>query len=173
MRVSDRTALPLLFLDIDGPLLPIGGDPRPRPPIPDPEWHFAGLKRAAGLALSALPCVLVWATAWEEEANTEIATRIGLPPLPRVAWSRSTDERQYREDRRIGLHWKTRNLVDWAAGRPFAWIDDEITDADRHWVSANHPGHALLHLVDAVRGLDDADLVAIGDWLRTVWNQQP
>lgn len=61
--VSDRVHQPpTAFLDIDGPLLPIGEEPRPRPSAPDPEWHFARLKRTAGLRLSALPCVLVWAT---------------------------------------------------------------------------------------------------------------
>lgn len=32
------------------------------------------------------------------------------------------------------IDWKTRALVDWAAGRPFSWVDDEITDTDRRWV---------------------------------------
>jgi hypothetical protein len=42
--------------------------------------------------------------------------------------------------------------VTWAAGRPFAWVDDEITDADRDWVSAHHGGRALLHRVESFRG---------------------
>ena len=39
-------------------------------------------------------------------------------------------------DERIGLHYKTRALIEWAAERPFAWVDDEITDVDREWVRA-------------------------------------
>jgi hypothetical protein len=31
--------------------------------------------------------------------------------------------------------------------RPFAWVDDEMTDADLDWVLAHHPGRALLHHV--------------------------
>lgn len=47
-----------------------------------------------------------------------------------------------------GLHWKTRPLVAWAAGRPFVWLDDEITPTDAAWVAAHHPAPALLHRVD-------------------------
>ncbi|MET3985566.1 hypothetical protein ABIC27_003444 [Streptomyces sp. PvR034] len=70
-------------------------------------------------------------------------------------------------DERFGLHWKTRGLVSRAAGGPFIWVDDEITDADRTWVSAHHPGPALLHRVDPRRGLADADYAALADWLAT------
>ena len=52
------------------------------------------------------------------------------------------------QDERLGLHWKTRALVRWAAGRAFAWADDEITSTDRDWVAANHPGQALVHRTD-------------------------
>ena len=168
VQVRDNAGLPVLFLDIDGPLLPFGGDPRPRPATPDPEWHFARLKRDAGRRLAGLPCVLVWATAWAEEANTEVAPRLGLPALPRVAWTIRGEEDQRRIDQGVGLHWKTRTLVTWAAGRPFVWIDDELTDTDREWVGEHHGDHALLHHVEADRGLDDADLDVVADWLRAV-----
>ena len=54
----------------------------------------------------------------------------------------------------------------WAAGRPFAWVDDEITDADRDWVSARHPGLALLRSIDASRGLTEKDFETLDAWLR-------
>ena len=60
-----------------------------------------------------------------DDANEVIAPLIGLPHLPMVMWPESAEH----EER--GLHWKTRGLVEWAAGRPFVWIDDEITDFDR------------------------------------------
>ncbi|MDH6214205.1 hypothetical protein M2283_001488 [Streptomyces pseudovenezuelae] len=53
-----------------------------------------------------------------------------------------------------------------AAGRPFVWVDDEITDLDRAWVSTHHRGHALLHRVDSTVGLTDTDLAAVDGWLR-------
>ncbi|MFF3570533.1 hypothetical protein [Nocardia jiangxiensis] len=64
-----------------------------------------------------------------------------------------------------GLHWKTRTLVDLAAGRPFIWIDDEIRDHDEIWVRGNHPGRALLHRVDGISGLLDTDFTALAEWL--------
>jgi hypothetical protein len=100
---------------------------------------LARLTFGVGHRLAALSCELVWATTWEDEANAEIAPRIGLPRLPVVSWPESTLQHE-REDQWFGLCWKTRTLVNWAGGRPFAWVDDEITDADREWVSATMYG---------------------------------
>ena len=156
---------PILFLDVDGPLLPFGGDPQFEPRAGAPDTHLARLDPAVGPRLTALPCELVWATAWEDDANAEIAPRIGLPQLLVVNWPDSSDERE-REDEWFGLHWKTRHLVRWAAGRPFIWVDDEITDADHAWVSTNHPSPALLHRVESSRGLTNEDFTILSRWLR-------
>jgi hypothetical protein len=43
--------------------------------------------------------------------------------------------------------------VRWAAGRPFVWLDDEIEDVGRRWVSDHHSGRALLYRVDPYVGL--------------------
>jgi hypothetical protein len=115
----------------------------------------------------ALPCDLVWATTWMADANACIAPRIGLPQLAMVVWPEPSDEDERAE--RAGLHWKTRALIGWAAGRAFAWVDDEITDTDRAWVSAHHPGQALLHRVDPRRGLTDPDYVALNEWLHQIY----
>lgn len=64
-----------------------------------------------------------------------------------------------------GLHWKTRPLVEWADGRAFLWVDDEISAMDRVWVAAQHPGPSLLHRVDPTKGLADADFSALAAWL--------
>ncbi|WP_230466290.1 hypothetical protein [[Actinomadura] parvosata] len=58
--------------------------------------------------------------------------------------------------------------MSWAGGRPFAWVDDEITDADREWVSAHHGGPALLHHVKSYRGLTGADFAILDHWLRAL-----
>ncbi|MFK8850894.1 hypothetical protein [Streptomyces sp. Ac-502] len=167
--------LPLLFLDVDGPLIPFGASPQQLPggyPTYGPgrrQPRGAGsnplisrIDPAHGPRLSALPCALVWATTWMSDANDCVAPWLGLPELPVVSWPEPSDE-----DGAGRVHWKTRVLVDWAAGRPFAWVDDEITDADRTFVAAHHPGRALLHHVDARRGLVEADFATLGQWLRT------
>lgn len=116
--------------------------------------------------LAALPCDLVWATTWEDMANVEISPRLGLPRLPVVTWPEASPEHE-REDQWFGLCWKTRTLVGWANGRPFAWVDDEITRADHDWVAEHHHGRALLHPVVASRGLTNADITTLNEWLRS------
>lgn len=162
--------LPLLFLDVDGPLIPFGATSVELPNgYPTYQAHHVQsgiaanplldrLDPALGPRLAVLACELVWATTWMDEANECVAPRLGLPQLPVVEWP--------EEDEKVRLHWKTRALVDWAAGRSFIWVDDEIADADRAWVAAHHPGRALLHRVDPRQGLTDSDFAALATWLR-------
>ncbi|MEU4064463.1 hypothetical protein AB0F25_18945 [Streptomyces wedmorensis] len=157
---------PLLFLDVDGPLIPFGAREGADPEYPtyppalpvSVSPLLARLDPAQGPRLAALPYELVWATTWEADANAWVAPRLGLPALPLVRWPDGPG--------RPGLHWKTPALVAWAAGRPFAWVDDEIGAADRAWVAAHHAGAALLHRVDARRGLGDDDYAALAAWVR-------
>jgi hypothetical protein len=165
--------LPLLFLDVDGPLIPFGATRQQLPggyPTYRTEHHVPGTTTnplitranpALGPRLTALSCELVWATTWMADANECLAPWLGLPELPVVIWPEPSDE-----DGRDGLHWKTRDLFRWAAGRPFARVDDEITDTDRSWSEAHHPGQALLHRVDPRYGITDEDFAALDHWLR-------
>ena len=57
-------------------------------------------------------------------------------------------------------------LTQCAAGRPFVWIDDEITDADRWLIAARHPQPTLLHRVGPYQGLTATDLAVVRQWLR-------
>ncbi|WP_329041284.1 hypothetical protein OHT61_24860 [Streptomyces sp. NBC_00178] len=175
---------PALLVDVDGPLNPYAAKPQRRPAgyethrFTTPRWEAAERHRLIqwgtpdrpvkplrvwlnpghGPALRALPFDLVWATTWEEEADAFVAPVLGLPELPHIAWA---SPRPRAAD---GVFWKTPQIVAWAQGRPFAWIDDEITEADRHWVGEHHSGPALLHRVDPRRGLVPADFAALSAW---------
>jgi hypothetical protein len=115
-----------------------------------------------GRALAALPFDLVWATTWEQEANDFVAPLLGLPTLPFIAW---TDPRPEPTD---GVFWKTPQIVEWVNGRPFAWVDDEITNADNDWVRSHHAGSALLHRVDPRSGLTADDFTQLAHWAQTL-----
>jgi hypothetical protein len=93
-----------------------------------------------------------------DDANDVLSPRLGLPRLPLLDWS-DDDEPP------LGVHWKTPSLVRWAAGRPFAWLDDEIFDADRRWIADHHTGPALAHRVDPRSGLTGADFEVVRRWL--------
>ncbi|KJS54724.1 hypothetical protein VM98_17575 [Streptomyces rubellomurinus subsp. indigoferus] len=164
--------VPLLFLDVDGPLIPFGGPPPgghrtyPGPGSgPDGNPLLARVDPALGPRLLGLPCTLVWATTWLEDANDCLSPRLSLPRLPVVDWPVADEDGPEHPGDPHGLHWKTRPLLAWAGGRPFVWVDDEITPADRRWVDAHSPARALLHRVDPQRGLGEADFTAIETWL--------
>ncbi len=154
---------------MDGPLIPFGGTREQYPdgyPTYVPQAVggnplLARVDPALGAKLLALPCDLVWAATWESEANECLAPLLGLPQLPVVTWPEPSDDPEP-----AGLHWKTRTLLDWAAGRPFVWLDDEITGADRTWAEVHHPARAFLHRVDNRHGPTATDFAALDTWLR-------
>ncbi|MDR3081417.1 MAG: hypothetical protein LBV60_10920 [Streptomyces sp.] len=172
---SPLSPLPLLYLDVDGPLIPFGG-----PAGSHPEylagWRIREVLGAAGpghpllarldprcgARIAALPCRPVWATTWGHEANVCVAPLLGLPPLPVL------EEPEGPEDAAPlppGVHWKTPLLVAHAGGGAFAWVDDEIGPADREWVAAHHDGPALLLRVDPRAGLAEGDFEVLEEWL--------
>jgi hypothetical protein len=70
---------------------------------------------------------LVWATTWKDLANVHIGPRIGLPELPWIEWSDPyPTQRTYPGNIMI----KTMEVIKYADGRPFAWLDDDLTSYD-------------------------------------------
>ncbi|OII64157.1 hypothetical protein BJP40_21415 [Streptomyces sp. CC53] len=162
---------PLLLLDVDGPLNPYAAQAQRRPAgygthRMRPEGWSAGrplrvwLSPEHGTELRALAEAyeLVWATTWKGEANTWIGPRLGLPELPFVDWPTMHGRAP------AGTFWKTQYLLEYAAGRPFAWVDDDITSYDREYVEQRHLAGALLMYVDPRRGLVRQDFDALHAW---------
>jgi hypothetical protein len=167
---------PLLLLDVDGPLNPYAAKPTRRPPgyrtyrMRPGGWDDPKLKPLRvwlnpdhGPRLLALPYDLVWATTWRGDANIWIGPALGLPELPFIDWP---DTSAAPEE----LHWKTQAAVDWAGGRAFAFVDDELSDADRDYVAAHHAGPALLLTIDPGIGLLPEDFARLTEWARQSTN---
>jgi hypothetical protein len=178
-------AKPILFLDVDGPLNPYAapvedhppgyGTHRMRPaswaqdypPVPLPGGGErtptlrVWLNPAHGEALLRLPVELVWATTWEHEANEWIGPHLGLPELAVVEWT-TQDVIAEPDD---GTFWKTHRVAAYAAGRPFAWFDDQIEPADVDWCAARYPAPTLLLPIDPALGLRDGDFDAVARWV--------
>lgn len=171
--MSTPPSRPALLIDVDGPLNPYAANPNRRPDgyqthrMRPSGWDHprqkplrVWLNPTHGAALQQLPYELVWCTTWAAEANEWIAPHIGLPSLPVVPWEADA-ARAHQPD---GTFWKTQHVVRWAAGHPFAWIDDDFTDADRAYVATHHNGPALLHHVSPRVGLLQSDFEALAAW---------
>ncbi|MBT2444859.1 hypothetical protein J7E93_33145 [Streptomyces sp. ISL-36] len=162
---------PLLLIDVDGPLNPYAARPERRPEgYTTHRMRPAGwcetkplrvwLNPAHGEELLALAewYELVWATTWEGEANAWIGPHLGIPELPFVDWP------QMHGKAPRGTFWKTQYILEYAAGRPFAWVDDDITSYDHEYVDQRHLAAALLLHVDPRIGLIRPDFDALAEW---------
>lgn len=160
---------PLLLLDVDGPLNPFAAKAHQRPEgylthrMMPTSWTGrtplrVWLNPLHGRDLLALPYALVWCTTWEDDSNTLIAPEVGLPELPVIHWD------EPGAPRADGIHWKTREVAAYAAGRPFAWVDDEHGPADTAYIAEHHQSPHLLHHVDPRVGLRAEDFTTLQAW---------
>jgi RNA polymerase subunit RPABC4/transcription elongation factor Spt4 len=111
----------LLIVDVDGVLNPDTQRDNPEPPwitfVAEWSGYVVALNPEHGKELLAIAertgCELVWGTTWEEHANDEVASRLGLPVLPVVHVTTPPE----------GLDnwviWKSGHIAKYAAGRPF------------------------------------------------------
>jgi hypothetical protein len=163
---------PILFLDVDGVLncqhvehhpvltaLPrLPADPRRQQDLmeeygaEDPA-EFDGMtrERAAHVPVGTrerLAKILpffepVWATFWFSDAHPVLEAHLGLPeePWPYLAF--------------LG-DWKLPAIIEYAAGRPWAWVDDDATFEQRRNPDVVIPANALIVQPHVFIGLTDA-----------------
>lgn len=166
---------PLLFLDVDGPVNVFKGYPHSQMRGEAVCCAFTGFqptvlhldaRHPAILAELAEVFRIVWATAWEHAANEVVSPLVGLPvDTPVVEWG--DDKFTGRAGPQHGrVHWKTVRLAEYAAGRPFMWLDDECDADDQDWFDENGiAGYAVTvdpHIGITSRLLDWVLLYAAG-----------
>jgi hypothetical protein len=162
-RVSEK---PLLLIDVDGPLNPYAASGRTNQKNGYQRYridqYVVYLKKSHGQALLDLADVfdLAWCTTWEHQANTDIGPKIGLPNLPVIEFYDLLPDRPPVG----GLHWKMAGIRAYADGRPFAWVDDEIGDADKLYLADMHEAPFLLQKIDPATGLADRDFEELREW---------
>jgi hypothetical protein len=164
---------PLVLLDVDGPLNPYAAKSTRRPlgydtyRLAPQGWSErrplrVWLKSTHGdllLALAELTdAELVWCTTWNDEANTLIGPKIGLPELPTIVV-----DAHHR-------HWKFPAVLEYAgATRPLLWFDDDFRlfpEAVRWFHRRRHvDARTKLFYVRPERGLTYEDVDAARRWL--------
>lgn len=179
----------LLLLDVDGPLNPYAAPRFGRAGYVryaenrTGEWgrrgflrrHRVRLHPGHGALLLALAertgLSLVWATAWEHDANERVGPAIGLGRLPVIEFP-SCDASHDPDGRlrwRADGGWKWPAVAAYADGRPLAWLDDEHRSVEYSAArSAFHRDRAgcptLLCHVDPRRGLLAGHVAEVRDW---------
>lgn len=69
---------------------------------------------------------LTWATTWEGAANKYLSPLMGLPTdLPYISFE------DLRPKLSSNLYAKTPSVIEWSAGEPFLWLDDQVGRADQ------------------------------------------
>lgn len=122
---------PLLFVDVDGVISLWGFPSDERPPG---VWcnvggtaHFLSTEAARHLLDLHEIYELVWCTGWEENADAELPHALGVPRgLAHVRLERTAG-------RATRAHWKLDAIEEHAAGRPLAWIDDDLDAECEDW----------------------------------------
>jgi len=145
---------PLLLLDIDGVLNPLGVREAPG----FMPYHLGGMRVLLssnhGRWLASLGNLfdLTWATSWERDADL-VAERIGLPGgLPVITFMDQTE-------------WtvKLPDVVRYAGDRALAWVDDQLGPDVHAWAESRH-SPTLLVQTDSRVGLTAEDVERLRVW---------
>lgn len=158
---------PLVLLDVDGVLNPARSTAsgyRRRWVFPYGVAHRLLLNPRHGQVLielaEATGAELVWASYWQDRANTWIAPRVGLPSLRYVPIS----TRWRRRARPSPGPWKARHVAAWIGQTPFVWLEDDpnVTDC---LANERDLGQHLVVKVDPAVGLTQHHVEQARAWL--------
>ena len=108
---------------------------------------------------------LVWASYWRKRANTWIAPRIGLPPLPFVPIPTPRPSRWSTPGR-----WKAEQVAAWIGRAPFVWLEDD-PNIPGHLARQPGLGQHLVVSVDPAVGLTRDHVERARIWLKTLHSQ--
>jgi HAD domain in Swiss Army Knife RNA repair proteins len=150
-RVANTMTItkPLLLLDVDGVLCPIGPGPgdRMRTLVVDEYCVIFSEKLPARLSSLSERFALVWATSWEHAANQHLAPALGLSELPVISFAGLSA--------RPGRTWKLRAVRRFIGEHPIAWVDDDL-GRDAHAWAEKRPQLTLLIDINPSWGLAEA-----------------
>lgn len=139
---------PLLLLDVDGVLCPIGD--RSETLVSIGASHLRYEEETPQRLRSLVDhFVLVWATSWEEEANEVVGPALGLPLLPVVRFG--------HWDPPQGVTWKLPAIQQYVGERACAWVDDDIGRDAHAWARARGIPTRFLE-IRGDRGLSQDDV---------------
>jgi len=165
---------PILAVDVDGVLNRMSrtalepGERLAQVTVPQGTFPIR-YRPAMGVKLALLAtetgAELTWCTTWEQLANTHISPLLGFPELPWVPMAPGRVGLRFGDDRPVG-EIKARALAVYAAGRPWAWFDDDAEPFDLTAARPWSPG-SLFRVDDRV-GLTDEHLAKARDYLMSL-----
>ena len=162
LKLNSADPRPILLVDVDGVLNPWEADG-----CPDgfAEFGFFPGERVYlcaghGELLTGLSDAyeLVWATAWEHNANRLICPVLNLPELPVVEFPLSGRDVLFR---------KLPAVIEAVGDRPCAWIDD-VHRPDHYEWAASRAVPTLIVDINPAEGFTAAIADRLADWARTL-----
>jgi HAD domain in Swiss Army Knife RNA repair proteins len=160
--VTNETNKPILFVDVDGVISLFGFAPGTGQ-LPGPLHWVDGVAHCIPedvgqrLVTLAESFELVWATGWEERANEHLPFLLKLPfrDLPCLTF----------DGRAVfgSAHWKVDAVDEYAAGRPAAWVDDNLGEECHAWAEGRSDPTLLVETSPSV-GLTDEHVSMLLDW---------